>query len=49
MKITRRDHLAVMGSALLGAGPLAANTNAQERHDDGDAEVLYRTRSGLEP
>ena len=41
MKITRRDHLAAMGSALLAAGPLAAGTNAQDRHDDGDAEVLY--------
>ena len=41
MKITRRDHLAVMGSALLAAGPLAADTNAQDRRDDGDAEVLY--------
>jgi hypothetical protein len=42
MNLTRRDHLAVMGSALLaGAGPLAAGTNAQERRDDDDAEVLY--------
>ena len=41
MKITRRDHLAVMGSALLGAGPLPAGATAQDRHDDGDAEVLY--------
>ena len=41
MKITRRDHLAAMGSALLAAGPLAADTNAQGRRDDGDAEVLY--------
>jgi hypothetical protein len=41
MKITRRDHLAVMGSALLGAGPLPAGSNAQDRRDDGDAEVLY--------
>ena len=41
MKITRRDHLAVMGSALLAASPLTADTNAQDRRDDGDAEVLY--------
>lgn len=41
MKITRRDHLAVMGSALLAAGPLVAGTNAQGRSDDDDAEVLY--------
>ena len=41
MKITRRDHLAVMGSALMAAGPLAAGTNAQERRNDDDAEVLY--------
>jgi hypothetical protein len=41
MKITRRDHLAVMGSALMAAGPLVADANAQGRRDDGDAEVLY--------
>jgi hypothetical protein len=41
MKITRRDHLAAMGSALMAAGPLAAETNAQGRGDDGDGEVLY--------
>ena len=41
MKITRRDHLAVMGSALMAAGPLVADTSAQGRRDDGDAEVLY--------
>lgn len=42
MKITRRDHLAVMGSALLAAGPQAAGANAQGRHRrDDDAEVLY--------
>jgi len=40
MNITRRDHLAVMGSALL-AGALPAGANAQDRRDDGDAEVLY--------
>ena len=41
MKITRRDHLAVVGSALLATGPLAGDANAQDRRDDGDAEVLY--------
>jgi hypothetical protein len=41
MKITRRDHLAAMGSALLAAGPLAAGGSAQERPHDDDAEVLY--------
>ena len=41
MKITRRDHLAAMGGALLAAGPLAAGTHAQNRRDDDDAEVLY--------
>jgi hypothetical protein len=41
MKITRRDHLAVMGSALLAAGSLPAGADAQDRRDDGDAEVLY--------
>lgn len=41
MKVTRRDHLAVMGSALLAAGPLPDGANAQDRRDDGDAEVLY--------
>ena len=41
MKITRRDHLAVMGSALLAAGALPAGANAQGRRDDDDAEVLY--------
>lgn len=41
MKITRRDHLAVMGSALLAASPLQASTNTQDRRDDGDAEVFY--------
>jgi hypothetical protein len=40
MKITRRDHLGVMGSALLAAGPLSAGVSAQD-HADGDAEVLY--------
>ena len=41
MKITRRDHLAVVGSALLAAGPLAGGADAQDHRDDGDAEVLY--------
>jgi hypothetical protein len=41
MKITRRDHLAVMGSALLAASSLPAVANAQDRRDDGDADVLY--------
>ena len=41
MKITRRDHLAVLGSALLAAGSLPASANAQGRPDDDDAEVLY--------
>lgn len=40
MKTTRRDHLAVMGTALM-AGSLPRNVNTQERRDDGDAEVLY--------
>ena len=41
MKITRRDHLAVVGGALLATGPLAGGADAQDRRDDGDAEVLY--------
>ena len=41
MKITRRDHLAVMGSALLAGAPLPTGTHIQNRHDDDDAEVLY--------
>lgn len=45
MKVTRRNHLAAMGSALLAASPLATVVNAQDRrhgHDnDNDAEVLY--------
>ncbi len=40
MKVTRRNHLAAMGGALLAA-PLAASAKAADRHDDGDAEVLY--------
>lgn len=41
MKITRRNHLAAMGSALLAASPLPSVGNAQDRHDNDDAEVLY--------
>jgi hypothetical protein len=41
MKITRRDHLAAMGSALLAAGALPTGADAQGRRDDDDAEVLY--------
>jgi hypothetical protein len=41
MKITRRDHLAVMGSALLAGGPLQNVAEAQGRRADDDAEVLY--------
>jgi len=40
MKVTRRNHLAAMGSALL-AGPLAAAAEAHQRRPDDDAEVLY--------
>jgi hypothetical protein len=43
MKVTRRNHLTAMGSALLAASPLATAVNAADRrhgHDD-DAEVLY--------
>ena len=41
MKITRRNHLAAMGGALLAASPLSAAGKAQERREDDDAEVLY--------
>lgn len=41
MKLTRRDHLAVMGGALMAAGPLASNTHAHDRRHGDDAEVLY--------
>jgi hypothetical protein len=41
MKITRRDHLTVMGSALLAASSLPPGANAQNRRADDDAEVLY--------
>jgi hypothetical protein len=40
MKVTRRTHLAAMGSALLAAGgSLSADT--KDHPDDDDAEVLY--------
>ena len=42
MKITRRDHLAAMSSALLAAGTLpAAAAQPTGRRSDDDAEVLY--------
>ncbi len=41
MDITRRNHLAAIGGALLAANPLAASANDHDRHNDGDAEVLY--------
>jgi hypothetical protein len=45
MKITRRDHLAAMGSALLAAGSLSTTVDAeasrQSRENESDAEVLY--------
>ncbi len=40
MKLTRRRHLAAMGSALLAGGGLPALAGADER-GAGDAEVLY--------
>src|SRR5262245_62990792 len=40
MEITRRDHLAAMGGALLGASPLATGAKSQD-HRDNDSEVLY--------
>jgi hypothetical protein len=40
MKITRRNHLAAMGSALLGASTLSTAAEGQDRRDD-DSEVLY--------
>lgn len=39
MKITRRKHLAAMGSAFLAASGLSAH--AQDARADGDADVLY--------
>jgi hypothetical protein len=41
MKVTRRNHLAAMGSALLAASGSLSSADAQNIHDDGDAEVLY--------
>jgi hypothetical protein len=45
MKVTRRNHLATMGSALLAATSLPTLATAQDgraaRRDDDDAEVLY--------
>jgi hypothetical protein len=45
MKITRRDHLVAMGSALLAAGSLSTTVDAQDarqgRENDNDAEILY--------
>ena len=40
MDITRRNHLATIGGALLAANPLTAATT-HDHPDDGDAEVLY--------
>jgi hypothetical protein len=40
MKVTRRNHLAAMGSALLAASPLSAG-KTEESREDGDSEVLY--------
>ena len=40
MNVTRRDHLATLGGALLAAGSAATAQGAQDRRDD-DAEVLY--------
>jgi len=41
MNVTRRNHLAAMGSALLAATSLSAPVEAHDGHDDGDSEVLY--------
>ncbi len=41
MKVTRRNHLAVMGSALLAATPLSAAVQTPHRSNEDDAEVLY--------
>jgi hypothetical protein len=45
MKVTRRSHLATMGTALLAATALPAAAGPQdrrgERHDEDDAEILY--------
>ncbi len=41
MKVTRRNHLAVMGSALLAASPLSAAVQTPHHRNEDDAEVLY--------
>ena len=41
MKVTRRNHLAAMGSALLAAGGSLSSADTQNRPDDDDVEVLY--------
>ena len=41
MELTRRNYLAAMGGALLAASSLSDTAEADDRHDDGDAEVLY--------
>jgi hypothetical protein len=41
MKVTRRNHLAAMGSAFLAASPLSATISAQDGRNQDDAEVLY--------
>jgi hypothetical protein len=41
MKVTRRNHLAALGSALLAANPLSTTVAAHQRRHDNDAEVLY--------
>ena len=41
MEITRRNHLAALGSALLAASPLAAAASAQDGQHDDDGTVLY--------
>jgi len=41
MKVTRRDHLATLGGALLAAGSAATAQGAQGHPDQEDGEVLY--------
>jgi hypothetical protein len=41
MKVTRRDHLATLGGALLAAGSAARAAEAHDRPDADDGEVLY--------
>jgi hypothetical protein len=41
MNTTRRNYLAAMGGALLAAGSLPGSARADDRHDGGDADVLY--------